>query len=70
MNHKAFMYVKETYDSLAIMQGGTGAAPATWATLQTWLRRQSMRGVLLVFENCESMAQKGLSTCEACHALL
>ena len=44
------------------MQGGTRAAPPTWATLRSWLRSQSKHGVLLVFENSEEMLQD--DTCE------
>ena len=44
------------------MQGGTRAAPPTWATLRPWLRSQSKHGVLLVFENSEEMLQD--DTCE------
>ena len=34
-------------------QGGCGAAPPTWATVDDWLRKQAARTVLLAFENGE-----------------
>ena len=50
------------------MQGGTGASPCSWATLQSWLDRRSMHGVLLVFENSEDMLQDDDTMCEVLHA--
>lgn len=50
------------------MQGGTASAPATWATLQAWLHKQSKYGVLIVFENSEEMLQDASATWEVRHA--
>lgn len=52
------------------MQGGTGAAPPTWATLHSWLHRRKKHGVLLIFENSENMLQDEDTICEVLHMFL